>query len=111
MVVEVVGEGDRDGRLGRSLAGEIFIGLAIAVLCGAVISLFAWSMRGDTRLGLVVGLAAAGTVLFAALIGSLMPLALKALGRDPAKASEPFLAVVMDIMGLAIYFLVAVALI
>jgi magnesium transporter len=40
-----------------------------------------------------------------------MPLALKTLGRDPARASEPFLAVVMDIMGLAIYFLVAVALI
>jgi magnesium transporter len=111
MVVDITGEGEGGGRLGRSLAGEILIGMAIAVICGVVISLFAWSMEGDTGLGLVVGVAAACTVIFAAIIGSLLPLILKALGLDPAKASEPFLAVVMDIAALAIYFAVGAALI
>lgn len=111
MVVEVTGEGNEGGRAGRSLAGEVFVGIAVAALCGLVISLFAWSMRGDTGLGLVVGLAAACTVVFAAVFGSLLPLILRAAGRDPARASGPFLAVVMDVMGLAIYFLVGAALI
>jgi magnesium transporter len=91
--------------------GELSIGLAIALFSGVAISLFAWSMREDTRLGLVVGVAMACTVVFAALVGSLLPLILKALGRDPSKASEPFLATIMDILGLAVFFLVGTLLI
>lgn len=51
------------------------------------------------------------TVVFAALFGSLLPLLLKAMGRDPSKASQPFLATAMDILGLAVYFTVGIALI
>jgi magnesium transporter len=111
MAVDILGEGGESRRFARSIAGELSIGLAIGILSGAAISLFAWSMRGDTGLGLVVGVAIVCTVIFAALIGSLLPLILKAAGRDPSKASEPFLATIMDILGLAVYFLVGVALI
>jgi magnesium transporter len=111
MSLDVFGErADRRGFM-RSIASELFIGIVIALLCGAAISVFAWSMRENTRLGLVVGVAMACTVVFAALVGSLLPVILKALGRDPSKASEPFLATVMDILGLAVYFLIGVALI
>jgi magnesium transporter len=111
MSLDILGEGGEKRRFARSITGELSIGLAIALLSGTVISLFAWSMREDTRLGLVVGVAMACTVVFAALVGSLLPLILKALGRDPSKASEPFLATVMDILGLAVFFLVGTALI
>jgi len=68
-------------------------------------------MRENTRLGLVVGVAMSCTVIFAALTGALLPLILKAMGRDPSKASQPFLATAMDVLGLAVYFLVGTALI
>jgi magnesium transporter len=111
MSLDVLGEGGERRRFVRSIMGELLVGIAIAIGSGAIIYLFAWSMRGDTRLGLVVGVAMACTVAFAALIGSLLPLTLRALGRDPSKASQPFLATAMDILGLAVYFLVGIALI
>ncbi len=111
MSIDILGEGGENRRFAWSVAGELMIGLAIALFSGAVISLFAWSMQGDTRLGLVVGVAMACTVVFAAFIGSLLPLLLKALERDPSKASEPFLSTLMDIIGLAVYFLIGISLI
>ena len=111
MSVDMLGGGGGRRGFARSVLGELLIGLAIAAFGGTVISLVAWSMHEDTRLGLVVGVAMACTVVSAALIGSLLPLLLKAAGRDPSKASEPFLATVMDILGLAVYFLVGTALI
>ncbi len=110
MSLDILGEEGDQRRYVRSIRGELAIGLALALLSGTVISLFAWSMREDTtRLGLIVGVAMACTVIFAALVGSLLPLILKALGRDPSKASEPFLATVMDILGLAVFFAVGAA--
>ena len=110
MSVDVLGEGIGGRGYVKSIAGELSIGVAVAAISGTIISLFAWSMRENTRLGLVVGIAMGCTVIFAALIGSLLPLILKALGRDPSKASEPFLATIMDILGLAVYFAVGIAL-
>lgn len=111
MSLDVLGEGGEKRRFVKSVAGELLIGLFIAMLSGLVISLFARSMNENARLGLVVGVAMACTVVFAALVGSLLPLVLKALGRDPSKASQPFLATAMDILGLAVYFLVGTSLI
>jgi magnesium transporter len=111
MSLDVLGEGAGRRRYARSIAAETLIGMAIAICSGIIISLFAWSIQGDTRLGLIVGVAMACTVVFAAVFGSLLPLLLKAMGRDPAKASQPFLATVMDILGLAVYFAVGMALI
>ncbi len=103
------GEGRR--RFLRTVAGELAIGMVVAALAGGFISSVAWSMRENVRLGLVVGLAMGCTVIFAALVGASLPLLLKALKRDPSKASEPFLAILMDVLGLAVYLLVATALI
>jgi magnesium transporter len=85
--------------------------MGIGALSGVVMSVFAWSMHQEARLGLVVGVSMLCTVVFAALMGSVLPLILKALGKDPSKASEPFLATIMDILGLLIYFLIGVSLI
>ncbi len=54
-----------------------------------------------------VGLALVGIVLWGSLMGSMLPLVLKRLGFDPATSSAPFVATLVDVTGLIIYFSVA----
>jgi magnesium transporter len=56
------------------------------------------------RVGATVGLALVGIVLWGSLIGSMLPLILKRLGFDPATSSAPFVATLVDVTGLIIYF-------
>ncbi|HEY7232688.1 MAG TPA: magnesium transporter [Gemmatimonadaceae bacterium] len=56
---------------------------------------------------LTVGLALVGIVCFGSLAGSMLPFVLKRVGFDPASASAPFVATLVDVTGLVIYFSVA----
>ena len=56
---------------------------------------------------LTVGLALIGIVCFGSLAGSMLPFVLKRVGFDPASASAPFVATLVDVTGLVIYFSVA----
>ena len=56
---------------------------------------------------LTVGLALIGVVTFGSMAGSLLPFLLRRLGFDPASASAPFVATLVDVTGLVIYFSVA----
>jgi magnesium transporter len=56
---------------------------------------------------MTVALSLIGVVLWGSLIGSLLPFALRGLGFDPASASAPFVATLVDVTGLVIYFTVA----
>jgi magnesium transporter len=58
---------------------------------------------------LTVGLGLVGIVLFGSLAGSMLPFLLKRAGFDPASASAPFVATLVDVTGLVIYFSVALA--
>jgi magnesium transporter len=58
--------------------------------------------------GTTVGLALAGIVLWGAMVGSMLPFALCRFGFDPATSSAPFVATLVDVTGLFIYFSVAV---
>jgi len=58
-------------------------------------------------IGLVVGITLLGIVLWGTLSGSMLPLLLKRLGADPAVSSAPFVATLVDVTGLVIYFSVA----
>ena len=54
-----------------------------------------------------VGFSLFGVVIWGNLIGSLFPLILKRFGFDPAVASAPFVATLVDITGLVLYFTIA----
>jgi magnesium transporter len=54
-----------------------------------------------------VGASLVGVVLFGTLAGSMLPFLLRKLGLDPASASAPFVATLVDVTGLVIYFTVA----
>jgi magnesium transporter len=58
-------------------------------------------------IALTIGLALVGIVTFGSLTGSMLPLLLKRLGFDPASASAPFVATLVDVTGLLIYFSIA----
>jgi magnesium transporter len=54
-----------------------------------------------------VGISLIGVVLWGTLSGSMLPIALKKMGADPAVSSAPFVATLVDVTGLIIYFSVA----
>jgi magnesium transporter len=58
---------------------------------------------------LTIGTALLGIVAFGSLAGSMLPFLLKRIGVDPASASAPFVATLVDVTGLVIYFSVAYA--
>ena len=77
----------------------------------------AWQALGIYNYGphhvlvaLTVALALVGIVTFGSLAGSMLPFILRRLGFDPASASAPFVATLVDVSGLVIYFSVASAL-
>lgn len=95
---------------------EIPVGLTLGVILGLVgmVRIVVWQKVGIYDYGphwelvaLTVGLGLVGIVTFGALAGSMLPFALKRLGFDPASASAPFVATLVDVTGLVIYFSVA----
>ena len=94
---------------------EMAAGLALGCILGAVgvVRILAWQAAFHTygehalRVGLTVGLALVGVVLWGTLAGSMLPFVLRRLGADPASASAPFVATLVDVSGLIIYFTAA----
>ncbi|MCW5940475.1 MAG: magnesium transporter [Fimbriimonadaceae bacterium] len=90
--------------LGRELMTAVMIGTTLGVV-GFARSVTWWDTPWS--LSLVVGLALPAVVLWAATIGSLLPLAAKRVGIDPAVMSAPFITTFVDATGLIIYFEIA----
>lgn len=94
---------------------ELAAGLALGLILGAIgfVRIAAWSMFSNIYgphwplVATTVGLALVGIVLWGSLMGSMLPLVLKRCGLDPATSSAPFVATLVDVTGLIIYFSVA----
>jgi magnesium transporter len=86
--------------VGWVLLKEAGVGTINGLALGAALSLAAFLWKGDPYLGLLVGSAQALSVLAAACLGGVIPLALKRFGFDPALASAPILTTVTDATGL-----------
>jgi magnesium transporter len=97
----------------RVFRRELISGLLLGSVLGLVgfLRIIIWSsifpnVYGEHSLevGFVVGFALIGVVLWGTLSGSMLPLLLKRLGADPAVSSAPFVATLVDVTGLIIYF-------
>ena len=55
-------------------------------------------------IGVAIGIAIIGVVMWGTIMGSMLPLLLKKMGADPAASSTPFVATLVDVTGLLIYF-------
>ncbi|HEU6453450.1 MAG TPA: magnesium transporter [Gemmatimonadaceae bacterium] len=96
----------------RELPSGVILGAILGIIGFARISL--WQMLGWQDYGehhvlvaLTVAFALVGVVTFGSLAGSMLPFILRRLGFDPASASAPFVATLVDVTGLIIYFSVA----
>jgi magnesium transporter len=72
-------------------------------------SIWASTTNGEhwTLIALTVAAALVGIVMFGSLTGSMLPFILQWIGFDPASASAPFVATLVDVTGFVIYFTVA----
>ena len=99
----------------RVMRREIISGLLLGSILGVVgfFRVIIWNMifnsYGDhtVMIGLTVGISLIGVVLWGTVSGSMLPIILKKLGADPATSSAPFVATLVDVTGLIIYFSVA----
>lgn len=94
---------------------EVAAGLALGLGLGAIgfLRIFAWQHVSPTYgehyllVAFTVFFSLIGVVMFGTLSGSLLPFLLRRVGFDPASASAPFVATLVDVTGLVIYFSVA----
>jgi magnesium transporter len=94
---------------------EILSGLSLGGILGTIgfIRISVWALLFHSYgehwplLALTVGFALVGIVLWGSLAGSMLPFLLRRVGLDPATSSAPFVATLVDVSGLIIYFSVA----
>src|SRR5262249_22118901 len=101
----------------RVAVREIPTGIVLGSILGlvGVVRIGLWQWLGIYDYGpywhlvaLAVALGLIGIVTFGSLAGAMLPFALKGLRFDPASASAPFVATLVDVTGLVIYFSVAI---
>jgi magnesium transporter len=97
---------------------EILSGLLLGLILGTIgfVRIMLWTTFTDIYgehwelIGLTVGLSLLGVVLWGTISGSMLPFVLQRFGIDPATSSAPFVATIVDVTGIVIYFSVAVLL-
>ena len=100
----------------RIVRREVAAGLALGALLAFIgaVRIVTWHfafhhMYGEhfAAIAVTVALSLVGVVLWGTVVGSMLPLAIRRIGFDPASASAPFVATLVDVVGLVIYFSVA----
>lgn len=95
---------------------EVLSGLLLGCILGFIgfLRIMVWQQAGFYNygdyahlIGATVGLSLVGIVLWGTITGSMIPFLLQKLGMDPATSSAPFVATLVDVTGLIIYFTIA----
>lgn len=122
LVIQAMAVGDLDlADWWRVMRREIFSGLTLGSILGVIgfFRIIAWHflMKNGViedlygahymLIASTIGVSLIGVVLWGTLTGSMLPMALKKLGADPAVSSAPFVATLVDVTGIVIYFSVA----
>ncbi len=92
----------------RALIKEISVGVLMGIAMGAIAYGVGAIYGRDGSIALIIGLSMIAIVLVANSFGALLPFALSKVKIDPAVASSPLITSVMDVLGLIIYFSIAV---
>jgi magnesium transporter len=104
IVVQSLARGNKDfGNILQKLVREAVVGLFNGLLLASLIFVIAYFF-GNAQLGFVVSISLFTVIIFAAIIGTLIPLILNHYKIDPALATGPFITTLNDVTGLFIYF-------
>ena len=87
----------------RALIKEVLVGAMNGIVIGLVVALAAVAWKGNPILGVVLALSMFGTLIMAAIAGTLVPLALRWLKVDPALASSVFVTTSTDVIGFLLF--------
>jgi magnesium transporter len=93
----------------RVVQRELYMGLLLGGFLGVIGFIAAFVILGNPLHAMVIPITIILVVLFGTLIGGLLPLLFRRLGLDPAMMSSPFVAGIIDIVGIVIYMNVAIA--
>ena len=92
----------------REILSGLFMGVTLGIFGFFIIfgGYHFFGLFGEhfIRIGFAIGSAIIGVVTWGTIMGSMLPLLLKKLGADPATSSTPFIATLVDVTGLLIYF-------
>lgn len=99
----------------RVMRREVMSGLALGAVLGVIgvlrVAVWEWVAHAYGEhwlmIGLTVGISLVGVVLWGTISGSMLPFVMRRLGADPATSSTPFVATLVDVTGVLIYFTVA----
>ncbi|CAN5492837.1 magnesium transporter [soil metagenome] len=97
--------------LRREIVSGLSLGIILAVI--GVLRIIGWNAVFGTYgehyflVALTVGFSLIGVVMFGTITGSMLPFLMKRLGLDPATSSAPFVATLVDVTGIVIYFSIA----
>jgi magnesium transporter len=99
----------------RVMRKEVIAGLLLGCVLGVIgfLRVAIWAQFSNIYgphwllIAWTVGIALIGVVLWGSLSGSMLPFILRAFGADPATSSAPFVATLVDVTGLVIYFSIA----
>jgi magnesium transporter len=98
--------------LKREMLSGIFLGVVLGFIGFFRVTI--WNLFSNIygvhwlKIATTISLSLVGVVLWGTLSGALLPLILKRIGIDPATSSGPFVATIVDVIGVIIYFLIAV---
>jgi magnesium transporter len=116
LVIRAMALGEiRLGDWWRVIRRELMAGIVLGAILGmiGVTRIILWHVLRGTYgehylvIALTIGCSLIGVVMFGTLAGSMLPFILRNCGLDPASASAPFVATLVDVTGLIIYFSVA----
>ncbi|HWE41067.1 MAG TPA: magnesium transporter [Gemmatimonadaceae bacterium] len=92
----------------RVLSREIGQGLALGIFLGAIGFARALMWGNGTPVATVISLTLVAVVLIGTIVGAMLPLLFTKIGFDPAIASSPFVASLVDVAGIVVYFRIAI---
>jgi magnesium transporter len=95
----------------REILSGLFLGAILGIL--GFLRVIIWESVSGTYgphwllIAFTISFALVGVVIWGTIMGSMLPLVLKRFGADPATSSAPFIATLVDVTGLIIYFSIA----
>jgi len=89
------------------LAKEFSVALLNGLICSGLLLTYGFLIGNPMVIGKVVSLALLSVIIFASIIGTLIPLVLDKFKIDPALATGPFITTTNDLVGLFLYFSIA----